>query len=251
MAEVGLSPKALELYPHEFSGGQRQRIGLARALALDPKLIVADEPVSALDVSIQAQILNLLKELQQRRHLTYIFISHDLAVVKYMADTIGVMYLGKLVEVGPALEIYDRAAHPYTRALIDTIPEPEPHAGACHPGQAHHRGAALRHATALGVPLPDPVPLRPGGVRRGGAAAATVRRPPLRCVPLPPAGAHGVPTFEPRGGHGRLRAGGRRAPMKLARGAAAMRSGLGPFSRVISTLIDRRQACDPDWAARP
>jgi peptide/nickel transport system ATP-binding protein len=126
MGEVGLSTKALELYPHEFSGGQRQRIGLARALALDPKLIVADEPVSALDVSIQAQILNLLKELQQRRHLTYIFISHDLAVVKYMADTIGVMYLGKLVEVGPAMDIYTQAAHPYTRALIDTIPEPDP-----------------------------------------------------------------------------------------------------------------------------
>ncbi|MGH9019005.1 MAG: dipeptide ABC transporter ATP-binding protein, partial [Acidimicrobiales bacterium] len=126
MGEVGLSPKALELYPHEFSGGQRQRIGLARALALDPKLIVADEPVSALDVSIQAQILNLLKELQQRRHLTYIFISHDLAVVKYMADTIGVMYLGKLVEIGSALDIYESAAHPYTRALIDTIPEPDP-----------------------------------------------------------------------------------------------------------------------------
>jgi len=126
MGEVGLSAKALDLYPHEFSGGQRQRIGLARALALDPKLIVADEPVSALDVSIQAQILNLLKELQQRRHLTYIFISHDLAVVKYMADTIGVMYLGKLVEVGPAIDIYAKAAHPYTRALIDTIPEPDP-----------------------------------------------------------------------------------------------------------------------------
>jgi oligopeptide/dipeptide ABC transporter ATP-binding protein len=126
MAEVGLSTKALELYPHEFSGGQRQRIGLARALALDPKLIVADEPVSALDVSIQAQILNLLKDLQSRRGLTYIFISHDLAVVKYMADTIAVMYLGKIVEVGPSLEIYSRAAHPYTRALIDTIPEPDP-----------------------------------------------------------------------------------------------------------------------------
>jgi oligopeptide/dipeptide ABC transporter ATP-binding protein len=135
MGEVGLSPKALDLYPHEFSGGQRQRIGLARALALDPKLIVADEPVSALDVSIQAQILNLLKELQQRRHLTYVFISHDLAVVKYMADTIGVMYLGKLVEVGPALDIYERAAHPYTRALIDTIPEPDPNLARAARGQ--------------------------------------------------------------------------------------------------------------------
>ena len=125
LQEVGLSDKAADLYPHEFSGGQRQRIGLARALTLDPKLVVADEPVSALDVSIQAQILNLLKELQSRRGLTYIFISHDLAVVKYMADTIGVMYLGKLVEVGPARDVYERAAHPYTRALIDTIPDPE------------------------------------------------------------------------------------------------------------------------------
>ena len=175
MGEVGLSPKALELYPHEFSGGQRQRIGLARALALDPKLIVADEPVSALDVSIQAQILNLLKELQQRRYLTYIFISHDLAVVKYMADTIGVMYLGKLVEVGPALDIYERAAHPYTRALIDTIPEPDPARARDLTGQAHQGGAALGHAAALGLPVPHPLPLRPGGLRRGGTTAAALR----------------------------------------------------------------------------
>jgi len=125
LREVGLSPKAIELYPHEFSGGQRQRIGLARALALEPKLIVADEPVSALDVSIQAQILNLLKELQGRHGLTYIVISHDLAVVKYVSDTIGVMYLGKLVEVGPAEAVYGHTAHPYTRALIDAIPEPD------------------------------------------------------------------------------------------------------------------------------
>ena len=126
LGEVGLSTKAADLYPHEFSGGQRQRIGLARALALEPKLIVADEPVSALDVSIQAQILNLLKELQERHGLTYLFISHDLAVVKYMADRIGVMYLGKLVEVGPSRDIYERPAHPYTRALIDTIPVADP-----------------------------------------------------------------------------------------------------------------------------
>jgi peptide/nickel transport system ATP-binding protein len=123
--EVGLNPKAADLYPHEFSGGQRQRIGLARALALEPRLIVADEPVSALDVSIQAQILNLLKELQARHELSYIVISHDLAVVKYVADTMGVMYLGKLVEVGPAQRVYENTVHPYTRALIDAIPEPD------------------------------------------------------------------------------------------------------------------------------
>ena len=126
LAEVGLSPKAAGLYPHEFSGGQRQRIGLARALALNPKLIVADEPVSALDVSIQAQILNLMRGLQTRHELTYIVISHDLAVVRYLADTIGVMYLGKLVEIGPAAEVYERPAHPYTRGLIDAVPIPDP-----------------------------------------------------------------------------------------------------------------------------
>ncbi len=126
LSEVGLSPKAFDLYPHEFSGGQRQRIGFARALTLNPKLIVADEPVSALDVSIQAQILNLMKALQEHHKLSYIVISHDLAVVKYLADRIGVMYLGKLVEVGPAQSIYELAAHPYTRGLIDTIPVAEP-----------------------------------------------------------------------------------------------------------------------------
>jgi oligopeptide/dipeptide ABC transporter ATP-binding protein len=124
--EVGLARKAYELYPHEFSGGQRQRIGFARALTLNPRLIVADEPVSALDVSIQAQILNLMRGLQDRHQLSYIVISHDLAVVKYLADRIGVMYLGKLVEMGPSQSIYENAAHPYTRGLIDTIPVAEP-----------------------------------------------------------------------------------------------------------------------------
>jgi oligopeptide/dipeptide ABC transporter ATP-binding protein len=123
MDEVGLTRSSVDRYPHEFSGGQRQRIGLARALALEPKLIVADEPVSALDVSVQAQILNLMKDLQSEHGLTLILISHDLAVVRYMADTIGVMYLGKLVEIGPASEIYEHPAHHYTKALLDAVPE--------------------------------------------------------------------------------------------------------------------------------
>jgi peptide/nickel transport system ATP-binding protein len=124
--EVGLPRNSVERYPHEFSGGQRQRIGLARALTLNPKVIVADEPVSALDVSIRAQVLNLMKRLQADHGLTFVVISHDLAVVKYMADRIGVMYLGKLVELGSGEDIYQRAAHPYTAGLIATIPVPEP-----------------------------------------------------------------------------------------------------------------------------
>ncbi len=126
LQEVGLSPKAIDLYPHEFSGGQRQRIGLARALTLNPKLIVADEPVSALDVSIRSQIMNLMNGLQETHGLTYIVISHDLSVVKYLSDRVGVMYLGKLVEVAPSQDIYDHPAHPYTLGLINAIPEPDP-----------------------------------------------------------------------------------------------------------------------------
>ena len=126
LGEVGLPRNAVERYPHEFSGGQRQRIGLARALTVNPRLIVADEPVSALDVSIRAQVLNLMKRLQASHGLTYVVISHDLAVVKYMANRIGVMYLGKLVELGSGDDIYERAAHPYTAGLLATIPVPNP-----------------------------------------------------------------------------------------------------------------------------
>jgi oligopeptide/dipeptide ABC transporter ATP-binding protein len=126
LREVGLPPRAVELYPHEFSGGQRQRIGLARALALNPRLIVTDEPVSALDVSIRSQILNLMKRLQVSHGLAYVFISHDLSVVRYLADRIAVMYLGKLVEIGSGDDIYARPAHPYTAGLIASIPVPNP-----------------------------------------------------------------------------------------------------------------------------
>jgi oligopeptide/dipeptide ABC transporter, ATP-binding protein, C-terminal domain len=150
LEEVGLKPEHLERYPHEFSGGQKQRIGVARAIISDPKLIILDEPTSAVDVSVQAQIINLLKRIQRERRMGYIFITHDLSVVYQMADEIAVMYLGKIVECGDAEEVFKTPMHPYTRALFSAIPIPEV------------KGRESRPRIVLGGRVPSPIDPPPG-----------------------------------------------------------------------------------------
>lgn len=169
---VGLKPDHIRRYPHEFSGGQRQRIGIARTLALNPKFIVCDEPISALDVSIQAQVINLLEEIQDEMGISYLFIAHDLSMVKHISDRIGVMYLGNLVEVGDGDDVYENPMHPYTQALLSAIPIPDP------------KVAREKQRIVLQGELPSPINLPSGCVFRTRCPKATERcaqdKPELR-----------------------------------------------------------------------
>ena len=167
MDSCGLAPYFLHRYPHQFSGGQRQRIGIARSLAVQPRFVVCDEAVSALDVSIQSQIINLLYDLKEQRNLTYMFITHDLSVVKYISDRIGVMYLGNMVELAYSEDIFKKPVHPYTQALISAIPTTDPDQDKELP--ILEGDIPSPHQSPQGLQVPYPVPLLHGNLRTCGA----------------------------------------------------------------------------------